>query len=1098
MAKYFFKILNLLALPTHGISFKTVSCFVTVCIAVCISCCVAMLYNIPNKFAFFVDNISLAQEKITIGEGSDISYKGVPRNYLEVMTTGDSIKWVVNEAYRNSDTLQYFKINGENPNRINILKSSEQKINFKVHSSVSDKDSTLKLSISGMEVWNEWEKYKKQKEVLLRHFAVRYQADHADYNAKDPYGFMHQKLMRSFFSHKDADSLYLVILDKNTTVVTGGDTIGYAFEDSFPKRATKVQFYKVDDYCYLDGNEDGAFNVDGINYVMKANVKLTEWGAGHVMLYNDGNKKWDAFFPKAMGYVESLDTLRSMASKTGNFLTLKQGKVSYPSKNDIYLPQLSSQIPNDFCTLQFHGAKVFVRNSHNDSTEIVSKWALAPTLKPLSINLGNVDVKCRIGYIDKKFMAGYFVLPVGIALLLLLFVAGPFSPVKLYKNMSNCIYYRNLVSNYHLYLSLLIGLALCYCGCKTLIALKLSYTYPYFEKMTGIIPVSNTLILLLFVTLAMVLNTPFVRATCDRRHRIVGAYPYTTVITLFLLYIGIACYFFKILDPAVSQNVISSYYGYEIYSLKFWKWMDSAGINDTHRSVVYVLLLLEGVILGAWAVMLLFWDKISKCSNLFTVKAMTCKRILNETLFSWWKKYEDFILGILQRLLPEKIRIERQRLVLDDPKEKFNINVWLGRMIGRSPLTLMMLLCVFAFAVLAPVFDVSSMCIFIIAVAALLSLGVLLFKVIYIAFVKTLETLFPYHLVLLVLLIVIGHAAGNFGTAFITLGVVIGLTNALCSVEFDDPTTPEQEGVQPLEGMWQMLFIACIYIVCAMMADNGYLTNYVGFLVCLVAFYFMFKIPGWNNLLQAKIHRRTVRFVYLYLVILLAVLVFLPSICSSVYNPDDVHYSRMARRIMLYSNFENIQNAGYRYTETDAEFMVVMNHNLQQSNSGDPLSNDLHILHPSVSTGQSPVVLNDLCVPVAFFGAYGTTLTTVVFFLLLLAMLCLVMQFSIHSDNEKNPVLTHQMQWRLMAIFMWVGTTLYIYLSYLGRLPFTGRLIPGFGVDAVGEAIETAFLLAFMSAITFKASQSLTIASIEKKKVTLDDIITQDESNNNK
>lgn len=51
---------------------------------------------------------------------------------------------------------------------------------------------------------------------------------------------------------------------------------------------------------------------------------------------------------------------------------------------------------------------------------------------------------------------------------------------------------------------------------------------------------------------------------------------------------------------------------------------------------------------------------------------------------------------------------------------------------------------------------------------------------------------------------------------------------------------------------------------------------------------------------------------------------------------------------------------------------------------------------------------------------------------------------------------------------MWVGTTLYLYISYLGQLPFTGRLNPGFGVDSVGEMLETALLLAFMTATALK------------------------------
>ena len=77
-----------------------------------------------------------------------------------------------------------------------------------------------------------------------------------------------------------------------------------------------------------------------------------------------------------------------------------------------------------------------------------------------------------------------------------------------------------------------------------------------------------------------------------------------------------------------------------------------------------------------------------------------------------------------------------------------------------------------------------------------------------------------------------------------------------------------------------------------------------------------------------------------------------------------------------------------------------------------------------------------------------------------------------------------------MAVYMWTGTTLYIYLSYLGHLPFTGRLIPGFGVDAVGEAIETALLLAFMASIAFKAVRpaSMKESKRETKTWSMDDL----------
>lgn len=282
--------------------------------------------------------------------------------------------------------------------------------------------------------------------------------------------------------------------------------------------------------------------------------------------------------------------------------------------------------------------------------------------------------------------------------------------------------------------------------------------------------------------------------------------------------------------------------------------------------------------------------------------------------------------------------------------------------------------------------------------------------------------------------------------------------------------TVEQEGLQPLEVLWQMLFISAVYIVCSMIGDNGYMTNYLGFIAAFISFYFIMRIPGWHNILRGRISKYTRNHLVIYAVLISIIMVFLPAICSVCVNPKDVNYNRFARRIMLYSNFDKLQEAGYRYTETDAEFMVIMNHAMQQSDGGDPLSNDYHMLHPSVSTGQSPVVLNDLSMPLAFFGAYGTWLTTALFFLLLIALVSLVMNHTLTFRVTHGYNLTNEMQWRLLAIFMWAGTSVYIYVSYLGWIPFTGRLIPGYGVDAVGEALETSLLLAFMASVTCKVA----------------------------
>ena len=83
-----------------------------------------------------------------------------------------------------------------------------------------------------------------------------------------------------------------------------------------------------------------------------------------------------------------------------------------------------------------------------------------------------------------------------------------------------------------------------------------------------------------------------------------------------------------------------------------------------------------------------------------------------------------------------------------------------------------------------------------------------------------------------------------------------------------------------------------------------------------------------------------------------------------------------------------------------------------------------------------------------------------------IVMLCIIVVW----HNMRMPELSGlvhtspQLVWRTLAVMMWAGTSIYLYASYIGGVPFTGRLCPGLGVDAVGEAIESTLLLAFMTA----------------------------------
>lgn len=1042
--------LNHLAAVMHGQRFKLTCAIVIVGVGVCFALQFTMLSRIPEKMAFFIDSYSLATDKVTIGEESDICFKGVPTDYLTVTKTDGGFVWNVNSQYR--DTLQYFKINNSNPNAIPIEDNGSQTISIEVPA-MHRGGQPLTLSLTGENIWDEWEEhFDEQHDILLRHFAVHYNISHNNYSAKDTLGYMQQKMVRSFLEKKDG-KMVLVILDELTSV----NGQGYKRSDSIVGDACKVQFFSVADHCYADDKGDATFRIDGINYVMKPTVKLTEWGAGHTMIRKDG-KMLSVHFPKGMGYVETVDTLKAMAHKTSDIMTIRQSGASYPTKSDIYLPQFSAQFSSDICSFDFKDGDVLLRKTRNDSILLDSKMHLVPTLTKTNLNMGNGTLKCRVGFINQTFALSYLWLPLAMALFLLFVVIGPFSSVRVPESLRNRIHGYSQLRSHPAFMAVLIIIALCFCVCKTMIALKLSYTFPYFEKITGVVPASTSLMLLLFVTVAMMLNTPLAKAVATKRKL---SSPFITLVLLAAAYVFIVFAYFRILDPAVSESIIASYFPYEInISPKIWNWQDLFGINDNHRSVVYALIFVEGVALAAWAVALVLWKPLTKSFHSVCGTASGLAEKLNTCMAGKWYNLENAACVTMQKTIGKKIHIEPAQLACNDPNQKFSFKKWLGRAIGRLPLAGIILFAGLVLSIVACSWMPTLL-------AATVALVILASKTTYIAFVATIEMLFPWHVLLLALLAFGGGALGNFGTAFITMGVIIGLCNALSAVKFDNPNTPDiQEGLQPLEVLWQMLFISFAYIFCAMVADNGYMTNYIGFVIAFVAFFFLFKVPGWQNLLSGSIGKNTRKWIHVYLIFIVVFILALPYICSKIFDPKDVHYSRMARRMMLYSNFSNLQEAGYRYTETDAEFMVVMSHYMQHPDGGDPLSNDHHMMHASVSTGQSPVVLNDLSVPMAFFGSYGSNVGTILFFGLILMLLFLVMQYSLSFMGNRQTLLTRTMQWRILAVSLWTGTSMYLYLSYIGHLPFTGRLVPGFGVDAVGESLETAILLAFMAATT--------------------------------
>ena len=196
----------------------------------------------------------------------------------------------------------------------------------------------------------------------------------------------------------------------------------------------------------------------------------------------------------------------------------------------------------------------------------------------------------------------------------------------------------------------------------------------------------------------------------------------------------------------------------------------------------------------------------------------------------------------------------------------------------------------------------------------------------------------------------------------------------------------------------------------------------------------------------------------------LVLMVFFIKIVLPIILPvDAVTYDRKSQRFNAAWQTERYFDSGYRTANSNQEFFMISDHYMFNNDGSDPLSSTKRVLHSSISTGQSPVILNDVSAQSSFFGTYGVG-AFIAFFTLLTVLSWLVLSYTLTKEGE----LSKQRLYRLMAILLWLSSTIYLYVSYSGLIPFTGRLIPGYGLEAVGEALETSVLLAFMTASPVK------------------------------
>lgn len=938
-----------------------------------LACVFALIFwsyeRIDDRFVITVDGYGLQKSKgITVGDGSDIVYDMLPNDCMTLSMTGEAMTFSVD---RNLDTLLYYRVNGENPNLHIMNQDSDIVIDrYGCH-----------ISISINEVRDIFKKYsspgfidfitgdRATEYIMLRHVIALLPGVSEEVKQ----AVLADDQFQSFVYSSDS-SYKVCILDKGVTYAGNG----YVYEKTvMPVEGLhQIQFFKMAVNAYKKdepGNTD--VEIDSVCYAAKPVIITTGWGAGHITIRPVVSKdklSVDISFPKGVTYVDNLDSLVRRADLTSDMMTVSQEDHSFPIFNNIYLTAFSDGVVPDLASLSFarNGENISVIDASNDTTVVSRQSFMYPAQQKIILKSDSDYINVRTAVLDRSYWLSYMVFPTLIYVLMLIFSFITFGGRKMATVVN-----KNRVEDLSGYFNMLLTIMYAYVLCKLFIAIKLSFTYPYFEKLSGIIVTSTSLMLLLMTSIAFLLNIKIVQTKRIHKRRrytvfekIKGFFEdrkYLASVLVLVLGYGLCLLSMYLMDNGNHLAVKNSYLFSNItFFTNPLDWPEHAGVNDTHRSVCYTLFAVEAVILVA-----ICW-RISKFRERFLniINAMECV----QRCVAWYD-------GL-------------------DARGRFNLT-------------------------------------FVLASVALVG------------------TFF---------------VPGNYATALITLVVILALSRMV--ITYDDI---DVNCFSEAKSLFLKVIMCVVIFFMAILPDQGYMVSWIGLIVAVLMFPVMTcRVEFYNASHKKRMNKTFRRYVGLGVAAVL-LLVGMRSILSLVNDPDEVSWSRLTRRVAMFSDYDKTREAGYRYSEADMEFMQIMCHYMQDySLDKDPFSNETNPLHKSVSTGQSPVVLNDVSAPAAFFGPLGWPAHIIFFFMLIILMgtvmiYCFTSDYTDRGDSFAFSV-TRQ---RLIAMLIWLGASVYLYMSYLGCLPYTGRLIHGYGVDSVGEALEICVLLGFMSSVAIEQKQ---------------------------
>ena len=98
------------------------------------------------------------------------------------------------------------------------------------------------------------------------------------------------------------------------------------------------------------------------------------------MIRHTGENGYTIHFPKGLGYIGSVDSIRRKAENTSHFLTFKQLSNTFPSSEDLYLPQISTAINQDLFSIETNEANdsLYIRDNNNNRYAVTNPttWKL--------------------------------------------------------------------------------------------------------------------------------------------------------------------------------------------------------------------------------------------------------------------------------------------------------------------------------------------------------------------------------------------------------------------------------------------------------------------------------------------------------------------------------------------------------------------------------------------------------------------------------------------------------------------------------------------------------------------------------------------------